>query len=119
MDVMSDAQLAQLAADSTAENVEAWVAQAREGQDIQLGELDTATSLAFLERLFTFSPRRVVALEPEHDPQLGVTTNTLIIELPASRPDRAGIFALEGDVAATGGFDPEADRGQRFLMFHW
>jgi hypothetical protein len=116
---MNDTRLAELAARPTSVDAASWIDQARTGQAITLGEWTQARSLAFLTRLVQAHPRRVLALDPEHDPTLGVGTSTLVVELPDAPGSRAQIFALEGEVAGAGGFDGEADVGQHYLMLHW
>ncbi len=93
-----------------------WINESRSGDVRTLGEQSPEKSAAFVRNLYTSGAKQVWAVDIESDPQLGQSTNILIVELPVDRDARMKLFKIEDDVAASGGFDPVSDEGQHYMF---
>lgn len=104
----------------TKDHVEAlaWLQESKDGDIRTIGEQDPGTSLAIAKELYQSGAVRVHALEIERDPDLGQTTNTLIVELPLDPKQRALLFGIEARSARSDGFDPVPDVGQHYIFLH-
>jgi hypothetical protein len=115
-----DAHHSELASRSSSCDTRPWLGLARSGRQVLLGELEPEKSLEILEQLFASGPVRVVAIDPEEDPEHGlIGTSTLIIELPSDPSHRARCFKIQAEQMTAGGYEPLPDVGQKFLMIHW
>ena len=96
-----------------------WLKQ-KDGRERTIGDgsQDEAASLQLVEDLYQRGATHVTAIDIQSDPH-SETTSTLIVGLPQEKPSRSRIFQIEAKVAATGGFDPVTDQGQKYLMLHW
>lgn len=95
-----------------------WLEQSKDGDIRTIGEQDPATSLAIAKELHQAGAVKVHALDIERDPNLGETTNTLIVELPEGLEQRRKLFAIEARTAKSAGFDPVPDQGQHYMFLH-
>lgn len=79
---------------------------------------------AFIDSLYTAGADTVWVLNVEQDSawvarEGGPYADALLVHLPSERSARARLFAFGAREARHEGFDPERDRGQRYLYFWW
>lgn len=96
----------------------AWLMDGQQEFSRNLGEMDWYESLDFVRGLYEKGAPRVIAAQIEQMPGTPEeTSNLLLVQLPSPGPERKKLFALGKRRATSQGFDPERDRGQRFLFF--
>ncbi len=79
---------------------------------------------AFIDSLYAVGADTVWVLNVEQDSawvarEGGPYADALLAHLPSDRSARSRLFAFGAREARHEGFDPERDRGQRFLYFWW
>jgi len=83
-----------------------------------IGEQSPEESLKIVERLYGDRAKQVRAVDLEIYPNEGQSTNILIIELPSDPKLRKRLFRMGARVAASEGFDPVSDDGQRYMFLY-
>lgn len=96
----------------------AWVKESKDRDIRTIGEQSPETSLKIVERLYREGAEKVWAVDLQTYPNEGQSTNILVIELPTDPAPRRTLFLLEARVAASSGFDPVSDDGQRYMFLY-
>ena len=109
----------QLSAPPHKEEALAWL-QIKDGKDRTVGDgsLDAARSLRLVRDLYQRGAEVVTAIDIDADAHTE-TTSTLIVKLPEDAAARKKLFQVNARIARQGGFDPDADAGQKYFMLHW
>lgn len=79
---------------------------------------------AFVDSLYAFGADTVYVLNVQADSawitrEGGPYADALLVRLPTGAPARVTLFEVGEREARREGFDPERDRGQRYLYFWW
>src|SRR4051812_15277553 len=105
-----------LGAPDTREVLE-WLRGAAEGELRTLSELGSnEESIALAQEIYDAGAVEVLAVEIDDDPGEGQNSGKLVIKLPDRPEDRTRVFAWAAANSESQGFDPEIDRGQRYLF---
>jgi hypothetical protein len=83
-----------------------------------------AAAAAFIDSLYRLGVDTVYVLNVQQDSawiarEGGAYADALLIRLPADRERRSRLFEHGGREMRLEGFDPESDRGQRYLYLWW
>jgi len=83
-----------------------------------------AASVAFVDSLYHLGADTVYVLNVFQEPDRiqeegGPYADALLLRLPSERTVRDRLFAMQAREARAEGFDPDPDRGQRYLYFWW
>lgn len=83
-----------------------------------------AAAAAFIDSLYGLGADTVYVLDVQQDSATirlegGPYADALLLRLPADRAARGRLFAVQAREARREGFDPDPDRGQRYLYFWW
>lgn len=103
----------------------AWIAARTTPYPLASNRFNTKeAAAAFIDSLYGAGADTVWVLNVEQDSawvaqEGGPYADALLVQLPSDRSARARLFAYEGREARHEGFDPERDRGQRYLYFWW
>ena len=110
---MADPLTERLVNDPASREAREWL---RSGDGNTLGELEsTEKSLAIVDEAYSAGAIKVLAVEIDDYPE-AQNSGKLVIELPTASANRAAVFAWASEIAATHGFDGEADEGQTHLF---
>jgi hypothetical protein len=83
-----------------------------------------AAIVAFVDSLYQLGADTVYVLNVSQEPEQvqqegGPYADALLVRLPSERTARDRLFAVQAREARGEGFDPDPDRGQRYLYFWW
>ena len=99
-----------------------WLQQS-DGKQRMIGDssedMNVADSLRFVQDLYQRGARQVTAIDIDASGSGMESTSTLIVEMPGEASARQRVLEIEGKTAQKHGFDPVADEGQKYIMFHW
>jgi len=81
-------------------------------------------AVAFVEALYASGADTVYVLNVQQDSawvaqEGGPYADALLLKLPRDRAARARLYAINAVESRREGFDPEPDRGRRYLYFWW
>jgi len=103
----------------------AWLAETANDSPLASNRFDTkAAGAAFIDSLYAAGADTVWVLNVAQDSALvaaegGPYADALLVRLPSDRAARSRLFAFGAREARHEGFDPDRDRGQRYLYFWW
>jgi hypothetical protein len=115
-----DAFCEQMLAKGKSAEARAWALQATGSTQLRtIHELDNTKSLEIIQKLYELGAERVMACDIETAPEVGETTNILVVTLPADREARKRLLQYECSHAGGLGFDGVKDKGQRYMFLWW
>jgi hypothetical protein len=103
----------------------AWLASTRNPYPFASNRFEgLAAAAAFIDSLYLLGADTVYVLNVQQDSawlarEGGPYADALLIRLPAAPETRAGLFAQGAREMRKEGFDPDRDRGQRYLYLWW
>ena len=117
-DAFDDPFCARALNDPESVNLEDWLKDPYGGPK-RLGSLTTDEGLSLFHGLLSFGSGRILAVKPhtEKAPEPYQYAEGLVVELPGDRANRRGLFELYAKFVRREGFEPQADRDQKFLFF--
>jgi hypothetical protein len=83
-----------------------------------------AAALAFVDTLYALGADTVYVLNVQQDSawvaeEGGPYADALLLVLPLDRSKRADLFRVNARESRREGFEPERDRGRRYMYFWW
>ena len=102
-----------------------WLAASTNPSPFGSNRFDTKdAAAAFIDSLYAVGADTVWVLNVEQDSawvarEGGPYADALLVHLPSDRSARRRLFTYGAREARHEGFDPERDRGQRYLYFWW
>jgi hypothetical protein len=83
-----------------------------------------AAAAAFIDTLYNTGADTVFVLNVQVDSAMladegGPYADALLVKLPSDTPKRAALFAIAAREARREGFEPDRDRGSRYLYVWW
>lgn len=114
-----DAFCNELIAKGKSEEALTWSREASDDIRRTIYEFDNARSAQIIEEIYELGALKVMAVDIDSEPDIGETTDTLIVTLPDEPSKRASLLRYENRLARWTGMGGTADRGQKYMLLWW